>query len=179
MICCRDLEKAIEIEQDEETVKSYKLKLKKAKVALKRSKRKDLYAILGVRQTATEGEIKTAYRKAALKYHPDKHASKTEEEKAEAEKMFKSANEAYEVLSNPEKKSLYDSGVEVENLDNPHAGGYSGYGGGDCDDDDGHGHGHHGHGGHGGGAGGIDPNILFQMFMQQQGGGRGGGMHFG
>jgi DnaJ family protein C protein 7 len=176
-----DIEKAIELEQDEETVKSYKLKLRKAKVALKRSKRKDLYAILGVRQTATEAEIKTAYRKAALKYHPDKHASKTEAEKSEAEQMFKSVNEAYEVLSNPEKKQRYDSGIEVEDLDNPHAGGYGGGYGGDSDDDDGHGHGHYGgRGGHGGG--GIDPNVLFQMFMQQQGGGGGrggGGFHFG
>jgi hypothetical protein len=48
-------------------------------------------------------------------------------------------------------------GVEVEDLDNPHAGGRGGGFG-------------HGHGGHGG----IDPNVLFQMFMQQQGGGRGG-----
>lgn len=57
------------------------------------------------------------------------------------------------MLSNPEKKAKYDQGVEVEDLDNPHSG-EGGYG---------HGHGH-GHGGHGG----IDPNILFQMFMQQQ-----------
>lgn len=60
-----------------------------------------------------------------------------------------SIGEAYEVLSNPEKKAQYDSGVELEDLDNPHAG--------------------HEHGGHGHGHGGIDPNILFHMFMQQQG----------
>jgi curved DNA-binding protein CbpA len=41
-------------------------------VTLKRSKRKDLYSVLGITSEATEGEIKTAYRKLALKYHPDK-----------------------------------------------------------------------------------------------------------
>jgi len=56
----------------------------------------------------------------------------------------------------------YDEGVELEDLDNPHAG--HGH-------DHSHGHHHHGGGG-GGGMGGIDPNILFQMFMQQQQQGR-------
>jgi len=65
--------------------------------------------------------------------------------------LLQSIGEAYEVLSNPEKKTKYDQGVELEDLDNPHAG-----------------HGHEGHS-HGGSHGGIDPNILFQMFMQQQG----------
>jgi DnaJ family protein C protein 7 len=115
-------------------------------VSLKRSKKKDLYAVLGVGQTATDSEIKSAYRKAALKFHPDKQASKNEEEKKEAEAMFKSVGEAYEVLSNPEKKSRYDQGVELEDLDNPQGGG--------------HGHSH-------GGGGGIDPSVLFHMFMQQ------------
>jgi DnaJ-class molecular chaperone len=45
-------------------------------VAIKRASRKDLYAILGVAQDADEDEIKRAYKKAALKYHPDKQASK-------------------------------------------------------------------------------------------------------
>ncbi len=181
----RDLEKAGEIEQDEASVKEIKMKIKKAKVALKRSKRKDLYAILGVAHDASEQEIKSAYRKAALKYHPDRHSSKTDEEKAEAEAMFKSIGEAYEILSNPEKKARYDSGVELEDMDNPHAGGFSG--GCDDDDDDGYGHGHShggrghpGFGGHGRGGGGIDPNMLFHMFMQQQqqgGGGGFGGFH--
>lgn len=150
---CSDLETAIELEHDEDVQESYKDKLKKAKVALKRSKRTDLYALLGVSQGASESEIKSAYKRAALKFHPDKQQGKSEEEKKEAETKFKSIGEAYEVLSDPEKKARYDSGVELEDLDNPHAG-YGGGGGG-------FGHGH----------GGIDPNILFQMFMQQQGGG--------
>lgn len=122
-------------------------------MALKRSKQVDLYALLGVNQNASEGEIKSGYRKAALKYHPDRHANKSEEEKKEAEAKFKLVGEAYEVLSDPEKKARYDSGVDLEDIDNPHAG----------HDNYGQGHGH----------GGVDPNILFQMFMQQQMGGRG------
>ena len=55
-----------------------------------------------------------AYRKAALKYHPDKQASKGDDEKASAEKMFREVGEAYEVLSDPEKKKKYDEGVDVE-----------------------------------------------------------------
>lgn len=119
------------------------------------SKQKDLYKILGVRRDAELDEIKSAYKKAALKYHPDRNGNKEEAEKLKAEAMFKSIGEAYEILSDPEKRERYDSGVEVEDIDNPHAG--------------------RGGGGMGGMHGGIDPNILFQMFMQQQGGGRGGG----
>jgi DnaJ-class molecular chaperone len=91
------------------------------------------------------------HRKSALKYHPDRHTGKTEEEKGAAEAMFKSVNEAYEILSNAEKREQYDQGVEVEDMD---GGGGGGGGGG------------HGFGGHGG----IDPAMLFHMFMQQQGG---------
>lgn len=79
----------MELETDEEAAKAIRAKIKKAKVAHKRSKKKDLYAVLGVSQAATESEIKSAYRKAALRFHPDKQASKSEEERKEAENMFK------------------------------------------------------------------------------------------
>ena len=55
---------------------------------------------MGVTKESTDADIKKAYRKLALKWHPDKN-SDTEENKAKAEKMFKEVNEAYAVLSDP------------------------------------------------------------------------------
>jgi DnaJ-class molecular chaperone len=63
---------------------------------------KDLYDILGVSKTATAAEIKSAYRKLALKWHPDKN------KEAGATDKFKEVSEAYEILSNADKKSKYD-----------------------------------------------------------------------
>ena len=63
---------------------------------------KDYYKILGLSKGATEDEIKKAYRKMALKYHPDKNKSK------EAEEKFKEIAEAYEVLSDKEKRDIYE-----------------------------------------------------------------------
>jgi len=65
--------------------------------------KEDYYSVLGVSKSASAGEIKKAYRKMALKYHPDKNP-----DNKEAEEKFKKAAEAYEILSNPEKKQRYD-----------------------------------------------------------------------
>ncbi|MCB0395344.1 MAG: molecular chaperone DnaJ [Flavobacteriales bacterium] len=65
--------------------------------------KRDYYDILGVERSASEADIKKAYRKLALKYHPDKNPGDKE-----AEEMFKEAAEAYEVLSNKEKRQRYD-----------------------------------------------------------------------
>ena len=65
----------------------------------------DYYETLGLARTATKDEIKAAYRKAARKHHPDLHPAN---EKADAEEKFKKINEAYEVLSDPEKREKYD-----------------------------------------------------------------------
>ena len=64
---------------------------------------KDYYKILGIEKTATKEEIKKAYRKLAMKYHPDKNPGDKE-----AERKFKEINEAHAVLSDPEKKKKYD-----------------------------------------------------------------------
>lgn len=62
----------------------------------------DYYKILGVTKQATQDEIKRAYRKLAVEFHPDKNKSK------EAEEKFKKINQAYEVLGNPQKRQQYD-----------------------------------------------------------------------
>lgn len=72
--------------------------------------KKSYYEILGVDKNASEDDIKKSYRKLALKYHPDRLVNKSEEEKKEAESKFKEITEAYDVLSNPEKKRKYDNG---------------------------------------------------------------------
>src|SRR4030065_1786188 len=63
----------------------------------------DYYQPLGVARNASEGEIKKAYRKLAMKYHPDRNRGNKQ-----AEEKFKEINEAYEVLSDPQKRARYD-----------------------------------------------------------------------
>lgn len=68
------------------------------------TQKSDYYEILGVDRNASQEEIKKAYRKQALEWHPDRH----KEDKELAEKKFKEINEAYQVLSDPQKRSAYD-----------------------------------------------------------------------
>ncbi|MEA3489777.1 MAG: DnaJ domain-containing protein [Candidatus Omnitrophota bacterium] len=65
---------------------------------------KDYYSVLGVKEDASEGEIKKAYRKLALKYHPDKNQGDKK-----AEEMFKKITEAYYTLGDPKKRKEYDN----------------------------------------------------------------------
>ena len=88
--------------------------------------KRDYYEVLGLDKSADESAIKKAYRQLAKKYHPDMNPGD-----AEAEKNFKEVNEAYAVLSDPEKKSRYDqfghAGVDGQG---GFDGGFGGFGGG-------------------------------------------------
>src|SRR6476469_5203724 len=105
--------------------------------------KRDYYDVLGVAKGASADEIKKAYRKLAIKFHPDKNP-----DDKSAEDKFKEAAEAYEVLSNPEKKQRYDQFG--------HAGAQGGFGG----------------GGYGGG--GMNMDDIFSQFGDIFGGGGGG-----
>lgn len=69
---------------------------------------KDYYSILGVDRKASEEDIKKAYKKMCLKYHPDRWANASEQERKDAEEKFKEINEANGVLSDPKKRQNYD-----------------------------------------------------------------------
>lgn len=107
--------------------------------------KRDYYEVLGVSKSASADEIKKAYRKLAIQYHPDKNP-----DNPEAEDKFKEAAEAYEVLSNAEKKARYDQ------------------------------FGHQGLGGNGGyGGAGMNMEDIFSQFGDIFGGGGGFGSFFG
>lgn len=114
--------------------------------------KRDYYEVLGLKKGASEDEIKKAFRKMALKYHPDRNPGDKS-----AEEKFKEVNEAYSILSDPDKKKKYDmfgfAGVDPNS-------GFGGAGAG-------------GFGGFGGGAGGFDD--IFNMFGDMFGGGGFGG----
>src|SRR5262245_62749958 len=115
---------------------------------------RDLYTVLGVAKTANDDAIKKAFRKLAMKYHPDKNPGKANETR------FKEVNQAHEVLSNKEKRALYDEFGEEslsQNFDPERARMIRQYGS----------QARHGRSGPGRGRGGIDIQEIF--------GGRGGG----
>ena len=72
------------------------------------AEKRDYSEVLGIQKGASEDDIKQAYRKAALKWHPDRWVNGTDAEKKTAEEKFKEASEAYSVLSDPQKRAKYD-----------------------------------------------------------------------
>ena len=99
------------------------------------AEKRDYYEVLGVNKNSTPDEIKSAYRKAALKWHPDKWVNGTDEEKKTAEEKFKEASEAYSVLSDENKKARYDRyGFAGMDGGSTGAGGFGGFGDFDLND---------------------------------------------
>lgn len=112
-------------EHHPENEKTQKL-MREAEIALRRSKEKDYYKVLGVPRDADELQIKSAYRKKTREHHPDKAIGKGVS-KEDAEKKMAAINEAYEVLSDPELKQRFDHGDDP-NSHEQH--GFGGHGGG-------------------------------------------------
>ncbi|KAI5804555.1 hypothetical protein EDC01DRAFT_716063 [Geopyxis carbonaria] len=143
----QELKAALDADPNDATTKK---EIRSAELELKKSKRKDYYKILGIDKDAGENDIKKAYRKMAIKYHPDKNP-----DNPDAADTFKDIGEAYEKLSDPKERERYDSGVDLQDPEDMFGGG-----------------------GMGGGMGGmnIDPSVLFNMM---NGGGGGGFSSFG
>jgi len=93
--------------------------------------KRDYYDVLGVNKSASPDELKSAYRKLAVKYHPDKNPGD-----AKAEEKFKEASEAYGILSDKEKKQNYDNfgHAAFENGGGRPGGGFGGFSGADFSD---------------------------------------------
>ncbi len=89
------------------------------------SNKKDYYDILGVSKTSSESDIKQAYRKLAREHHPD---MVKDGDKNKAEERFKEINEAYQILSDPQKRKMYDQFGHA-GMGNNGAGGFGGFGG--------------------------------------------------
>ena len=99
------------------------------------AEKRDYYEVLGVNKNSTPDEIKSAYRKAALKWHPDKWVNGTDAEKKTAEENFKEASEAYSVLSDENKKARYDRyGFAGMDGSTASGGGFGGFGDFDLND---------------------------------------------
>lgn len=101
-----DYQAALEIEEHNQRAREG---LEKARKLQKQSERRDYYKILGVKRTATKQEVVKAYRKAAMKWHPDNFR---DDEKKIAEKKFIDIAAAKEVLTDPEKRRQFDSGED-------------------------------------------------------------------
>jgi len=133
-----DYQKVIELEPGNSEGKKG---LEEAKKQEKLAKKKDYYKVLELSRDAHESQIRKSYKLLALKWHPDKN-NQSESQRELAEKKFKEITEAYEVLSDPKKKQMFDNGMDPND---PETGGFS--------------------------SGGANPHDVFSMFFGGGGGG--------
>lgn len=91
--------------------------------------KRDYYEVLGVTRAAGDDEIKKSYRKLAMKFHPDRASTLSDQEKKKSEDSFKEIQEAYAVLSDPQKRQMYDQFGHAGVGGNSASGGPSGFGG--------------------------------------------------
>ena len=144
-----DLSKAKELDPSNTKIEGY---LNEANQKADQARNRDYYQILGLNRNATPEEIKKAYRKLALKYHPDRN-SESEQSKKIAQRKFEDVSDAYSVLSDPKKKQMFDHGADPLNPETASGGGGPGMS-------------FH--------FSGTDPNEIFKMFF----GGKGGDTFF-
>ena len=142
-----DLSKAKELDPSNTKIDGY---TNEANQKSEAARNRDYYQILGINRNATPEEIKKAYRKLALKYHPDRN-SETEQTKKIAQRKFQDVSDAYSVLSDPKKKEMFDQGVDPLNPETASGAGPAGAG-----------MNMHFSGG--------DPNEIFKMFFGGNGG---------
>ena len=108
----QDVRRAADINQQHEKVQEYRGKIEKLR---RRASLKDYYAILGVKRTANEKDIRRAFRKLSMKYHPDQLRSKdvSDKERTKNDQRYRDINEAKEVLLDDEKRRRHDAGEDV------------------------------------------------------------------
>lgn len=92
----------------------YKL-IDETKKEIRKSKRKDYYKILEIYPNATQDQIKKQFKILSKKYHPDKNNGNDDKMRL-IEKKFREVNEAYKVLSDPQRKKMYDSGLNPDDV---------------------------------------------------------------
>lgn len=150
-----ELNKALEIHADHPQLTA---KVHEVQMLAQRAKSKDYYKVLGLARSATDREIRAAYREKSRQYHPDKYRGDMTPD--QVDRKMAEVNEAYEVLSTPELKARFDRGDDPNSTDQPQQ----------------HAH-HHQHAGgpfqhqfrggqHGGG--GMNQEDIFKMFFRQQ-----------